>query len=123
MLKEGLTATQKMTVSDRDTAQYHGSGKLNVYATPSMIAFMENTAMAVIDNDLDTGTDTVGIHIDVKHIKATKQGGEVTCTATLVKVDGKKLSFEIEASDQDGVIGKANHTRYIIVPDVFMDRI
>ncbi|PKQ64460.1 dihydrolipoamide acyltransferase [Labilibaculum filiforme] len=122
-LKEGLTVTQTMTVTDKDTAIHYGSGKLKVYATPAMVAFMENTAIACIDNDLEKGMDTVGIQIDTKHSKANKVGQKVSCTAKLVKVDGKKLSFEIEASDEEGVIGSATHMRYIIDPVKFMGRL
>ncbi|PXY03041.1 dihydrolipoamide acyltransferase [Marinifilum breve] len=122
-LKEGLTATQEMIVGEQNTAKYHGSGKLDVYATPAMVAFMEGTAVACIDADLEEGMDSVGIQIDTKHIKASKLGAKITCTAKLVKVDGKKLSFEIEASDEDGQIGSAFHVRYIIDPVKFMSRL
>ena len=122
-LKEGLSITQEMVVSEKDSAKYHKSGKLDVFATPAMVAFMENTAVACIDTELEDGMDTVGIQIDTKHIKATKLGEKVTCTANLVKVDGKKLSFEIEASDKDGQIGSAFHIRYIIDPVKFMSRL
>jgi fluoroacetyl-CoA thioesterase len=123
VLTEGLTITQTMTVCDKDTAIFHGSGKLKVYATPAMVAFMENTAVACIDPEMEKGTDSVGIQIDTKHSKATKVGAVVTCTAKLVKVDGKKLSFEIEASDEGGNIGNAFHVRYIIDPVKFMSRL
>jgi predicted thioesterase len=122
-LKEGLTASQTMTVSDKDTAIYHGSGKLKVYATPAMVAFMENTAIACIDGNLEKGMDSVGIQIDTKHSKATKVGQKVSCTAKVTKVDGKKVSFELEASDEDGVIGSAKHMRYLIDPVKFMSRL
>jgi fluoroacetyl-CoA thioesterase len=122
-LTEGLIITQTMTVCDKDTAIQHGSGKLEVFATPAMVAFMENTAVACIDPEMEKGTDSVGIQIDTKHNKATKIGAVVTCTAKLVKVDGKKLSFEIEASDEGGNIGNAFHVRYIIDPVKFMSRL
>ncbi|WP_372752390.1 thioesterase family protein [Labilibaculum sp.] len=122
-LKEGLTATQTMTVTDQDTAIHHGSGKLKVYATPAMVAFMENTAIACMEADLEKGMDSVGIQIDTKHSKATKVGEKVSCTAKISKVDGKKISFEIEASDEDGVIGSAKHMRYLIDPVKFMSRL
>jgi predicted thioesterase len=122
-LKEGLVFTQEIEVTEKDTAKSHGSGKLDVFATPAMIALMENTAVKCIDADLKEGFDTVGIEINAKHIKATKVGGKVSCTAKLVTVDGKKLAFEIEAKDQDGPIGTASHKRYIIEPEKFMSRI
>ncbi len=123
MLKEKLTITQQMSVEEKDTAQTHGSGNLPVYATPAMIAFMENTACACIQPYLDNDLDTVGIQIDVKHIKATKLGGTVTCKAVLTEIDNKKLTFEIEASDEQGVIGTALHKRYIIHPEKFMSKL
>ncbi|MGQ1909252.1 thioesterase family protein [Marinifilum sp. RC60d5] len=122
-LVEGLSISQTMTVTNKDTAKYHGSGKLEVFATPAMVAFMESTAVACIDNDMAKGTDSVGIQIDTKHIKATKLNAKVSCTAKLVKIDGKKLTFEIEASDEGGKIGSAHHVRYIIDPIKFMSRL
>ncbi|RXQ95727.1 dihydrolipoamide acyltransferase [Ancylomarina salipaludis] len=121
-LEEGLNFTQELIVEDTNTAIAHGSGKLPVFATPAMVAFMENTAVKCIENGLDKGLDTVGIQIDTKHIKATKVGKKVTCTATLTKVDGKKLTFQIEATDEDGPIGSSLHKRYIIDPIKFMER-
>ncbi|RUT80166.1 thioesterase family protein [Ancylomarina longa] len=122
-LKEGLSLTQKMVVTEKDTAIYHKSGKLEVFATPAMVAFMENTAVACIENDLEKSLDTVGIQIDTKHIKASKLGATITCTAKLVKAEAKKLSFEIVASDEEGVIGSAFHVRYVIDPVKFMSRL
>jgi len=121
-LDKGLSFTQEITVEEKDTAISHGSGKLPVFATPAMVAFMENTAVKCIENDLDKGLDSVGIQIDTKHIKATKVGKKVTCTASLIDVDGKKLSFQIEAADEDGPIGSSLHKRYIIDPVKFMER-
>jgi len=121
-LDKGLSFTQEITVEENNTAIAHGSGKLPVFATPAMVAFMENTAVKCIENDLDKGLDTVGIQINTKHIKATKVGKKVTCTAKLTEVDGKKLTFEIEAKDEDGPIGSSLHKRYIIDPIKFMER-
>lgn len=123
MLKVGTEKSQQMTVGDKDTAKYHGSGSLQVYATPAMVAFMENTACACIAEYLQEGEDTVGIQIDVKHIKATKLGGLVSCKAKLTEIDGKKLTFEIEAADEQGAIGTALHKRYVINPEKFMSRL
>ena len=104
-LEKGLSFSQEITVKENNTAIAHGSGSLPVFATPAMVAFMENTAVKCIANDLDKKLDTVGIQINTKHLKATKVGKKVTCTAKLTEVDGKKLTFEIEAADEDGPIG------------------
>ncbi len=121
-LEKGLSFTQELIVKENNTAISHGSGNLPVFATPAMVAFMENTAVKCIANNLDEKLDTVGIQIDTKHIKATKVGKKVICTAKLIEVDGKKLTFDIEASDEDGVIGSSLHKRYIIDPIKFMER-
>ncbi len=123
MLKEGLTKTQSITVSSEHSAKIHGSGHLDVYSTPAMIGLMENTACRCIDGALEEGLDTVGIQIDVKHVKATKMGAKVSCTAKLTEVDGKKLTFEIEAHDEEGLIGTSLHKRYIIDPEKFLARL
>ena len=121
-LEKGLSFTQEITVTENDTAIAHGSGSLPVFATPAMVAFMENTSVECIANDLDKKLDTVGIQINTKHLKATKVGKKVTCTAKLTEVDGKKLTFEIEAADEDGPIGSSLHKRYVIDPIKFMER-
>ncbi len=121
-LEKGLSFTQELIVTENNTAIAHGSGSLPVFATPAMVAFMENTAVKCIANDLDKKLDTVGIQINTKHIKATKVGKKVSCTAKLTEVDGKKLTFEIEATDEDGLIGSSLHKRYVIDPVKFMER-
>ncbi len=123
MLKEGLTRTQTLVVTSEHSAKNLGSGNLNVYATPAMVALMENTACLCIEDTLDDGLDSVGIEIKAKHIKATKIGAKVSCTAMLIEVDGKKLTFELEASDEEGLIGTALHRRYIIDPIKFLARL
>ena len=122
-LQGGLSITQSMVVSEKDTAKYHGSGNLDVFATPAMVAFMENTAVVCIENELDEGLDTVGIQIDTKHIKATGIGCKVSCKAQLVRIEGKGLFFEIEVWDEQDVIGNAYHVMYIIDPVKFMSRV
>ncbi len=123
MLKEGLTKTQTLIVANEHSAKIHGSGNLDVYSTPAMVGLMENTACKCIEEILEEGLDTVGMQIDVKHVKATKMGATVSCTAKLTEVDGKKLTFEIEASDEEGLIGTALHKRYIIDPVKFLARL
>ncbi len=122
-LQEGLVATQETTVGERNTAKYLGSGNMEVYATPALIAFMENTALVCVQDHLDAGTDTVGIQIDAKHTKATKLGEKLSCTAKLLHIDNKKLSFEITAESGGIPIGSAFHVRYIVDPVKFMSKL
>lgn len=122
-LKVGLTLTQTQVVGEQDTAKFHGSGSLPVFATPALVALMENTALATVSDFLEENEDTVGIQIATNHIKATKLGETVTCTATLTAIDKRKLTFEIEAKDKAGLIGKAVHSRFIIDPIKFMSKL
>ncbi|PVX51754.1 putative thioesterase [Balneicella halophila] len=122
-IKEGITLQQKRTVALDDTAIKYGSGLAEVYATPAMISFMENTAYRSIESFLPEGYSTVGISINVQHTKATLPGKKVDCQSIVTKVDGKKVFFKIEASDEEGKIGTADHVRYIVNSEEFVARL
>ena len=79
-----------------------------------MIALMEAAAVDCIERRLRPGEASLGVHLDASHSAPTPIGLEVTARAVLVAVDGRKLTFEIEASDAAGLIGKACHTRIIV---------
>lgn len=119
----GIENTLTKTVSDRDSAANHGSGLLPVFATPAMVAFMEQTAHCSVGNLLPEGYTTVGIEINVKHIKATPMGMVVRCHSVLSKVEGKRLYFDIQAYDEVAQIGEATHVRYIVESEKFMSKI
>jgi predicted thioesterase len=121
-LKEDLTFTVETIVDSNKTASFYGSGSLDVYATPAMIALMENAAMNCVQEELPEGFGTVGIEISVKHSKATPLGMKVRAEATLEKIDRKKLFFKVEAYDERGKIGEGSHVRYIINSEEFMNR-
>lgn len=123
MLEIQKSYTQEITVSEKDTALAHGSGHLEVFATPAMVALMENTAVCCLDGCLEPGTDTVGIAIHVQHTRATAVGEKVTCKATVTEIDGRRIHFEIEAMDEKGPIGHAQHDRFIIYPEKFMSKL
>ena len=123
MINIGDTLTQERTTTPADSAVAMTSGGMNVYSTPSMIAFMENTAFRLAQSKLESGETTVGIHLSIDHVKATKIGAKVTCTARLTGIDGKKLVFEIEASDEAGLIGKGTHHRFIVNEAKFMSKL
>lgn len=123
MTENGKSYTQQMTVGLKDTAKACGSGHLEVLATPALVALMENTAVKCLEGTLEAGTDTVGIEIRVRHTRATKTGGRVSCTATVTEVDGRLIRFAIEASDEKGSIGEAVHDRFVIFPEKFMSKL
>ena len=119
-MQVGITNTSTIKVTEKDTAKSHGSGTLDVFATPAMIALMENTAMTSAAPYLAEGEATVGTEINVKHLSATPIGCEVTCRSELVETDGRKLTFKVTASDNKGVIGEGTHTRFIIKTEKFL---
>lgn len=123
MITKGITFSQEMTVEQKDTAAVYGSGKLDVFATPAMVGLMENTAMRCLDGLLEKGDDTVGIEINVKHLKATLVGKKVWCTATITEVDGRRIVYAIEAKDETGIIGTAVHDRFIVNVEKFLSKL
>ena len=122
-LKTGITYTAKQKVEYKDTATQYGSGLVEVFATPAMIALMENAALNTVLPYLGDDHNTVGYEVNVRHLKPTPVGMQVECTATLIEVNGKKLVFRLEASDEEGKIGEGTHTRYIINSKKFMEKL
>ncbi len=123
ILVPGIRLTNSKTVTERDTAAVYGSGLHDVFSTPAMIAFMEQTAMRAVEACLNEGEGTVGTEINVKHVRATAVGKDVTCTATLQEVNGRRLLFHVEASDETGIIGEGHHERFIIDNEKFISKI
>ncbi len=119
-LKPGITGTGEVIVTQENTAAAMGSGALPVFATPAMVALMEKTAMESILDALEEGKGTVGTSISAKHLSATPVGMKVTCQSELVEVDKRRLVVKITASDACGVIGEAEHERFIIDNEKFL---
>lgn len=115
-----FTATEMVT--KENTASKYGSGLLDVFATPAMVALMEKAALNAVLPYLSQGFNTVGTEVCVKHTKATPMGWEVFSKAILKEIDGKKLIFEVVACDKEGEIGRGTHTRYIIDSKQFMEK-
>ena len=123
MLNSGLYFESVAIVSPANTATAMGSGDMDVFATPSMVALMENAAMLCVADKLPEGSATVGVEISTSHIKASKLGAAITASATLVEVDGRRLTFEVKAWDADGNIGKGKHVRYIVDREKFLSKL
>lgn len=121
-LEEGISATFEEKVTERNTAKSIGSGGVDVYATPMMIALMEKAAFELVDGFLPTGYTTVGTSLQINHIAATPLGIKVSASAVLTNIDGKKLTFSIEAFDEKEKIGEGTHERYIVNTERFIDK-
>lgn len=118
----GVKGRQELMVAFEDTAARYGSGLVEVYATPAMVALMEKTCLTSILSYLPEGYGTVGIKIDISHSKATPVGMKVTCESTLVEVDRRRLVFEVVARDEQAEIGRGRHERFIIDTKKFMEK-
>lgn len=122
-MQTGLKHTSTLVVEDKHLACNVGSGDMKVLGTPMMMALMENAAMMAVKSELDDGQSTVGGFISSSHLKPTGVGHTVTATAELVAVDGRKLTFKVSASDEDGVIGEGEHLRFIVDKEKFMGKV
>lgn len=118
----GIIGSQSIVVTQDQTAASLGSGELNVFGTPCMIALMENTALKSVQPHLEEGQGTVGTLLDVKHVAATPVGMEVRCESRLIEIDRRRLVFEVRAWDACGLIGEGLHERFIIDNQKFMAR-
>jgi len=120
-LEVGMTGRVDLVVEDKHSAANFGSGNVDVFATPMMVGLMENAAHATVDKHLPEGHATVGIQLEIRHLAATPIGMNVYAIAELVKQEGKKLTFKIEAFDDEEKIGSGTHERYIIQLDPFIE--
>ena len=119
----GKKYTSTMIVEEKHLACNVGSGDLPVFATPMMMALMENAAMLCVADELENGSSTVGGQISSSHIKPTGLGKTVTATAELISAEGRKLKFKVSASDEGGLIGAGEHLRFIIDKEKFMSKV
>lgn len=119
----GLTYTSTLVVSKDHVAAVMGSGDLHVFATPAMVALMENAAMLAVAEHLPEGSTTVGAMMNTSHVKPSPVDESIKATAVLTEVDGRKLTFEIKAEDSKGIIGEAVHVRYIVDRERFMQKL
>ncbi len=122
MLTVGISNEITKTVTKETTAAALGSGLLEVYATPAMVALMEETCMRSVQAELEEGCGTVGTGLTIHHISATPVGMKVRCASKLVEVDGRKLVFDVQAFDEAGLIGQGTHERFIIENEKFFQK-
>jgi predicted thioesterase len=113
-LTAGLTGTAQIRVAEEHTAPRVGSGKVRVLATPVMINVIEAAALAAIEHLLAPGYQSLGTRLDVRHIAATPVGMKVTASATVTHVDGRTVTFRVEARDEKDLIGEGTHERVVV---------
>ena len=118
----GMKGLAESFVDREDTAKEVGSGDLLVYATPCMVALMEGAACEAIAEALSDSQTTVGTGLNIEHIAATPVGLEVRAEATVIAVEGKVITFEVNAYDEAGQIGKGTHKRVIVNAQKFLEK-
>lgn len=119
-----LSASAGTTVNSSKTAKAVKSGSLDVFATPMMLALMEEATCLACAPILEDGETTVGTNISVSHNKASGIGAQITATAVLENADGRRLTFSVSAKDSnDDIIGKGTIERFVVLEDKFMKKV
>lgn len=122
-IEAGQKRIQEFIVGDEHTASHLGSGSVQVLATPIMIAFIENTALKLLDQSLEEGYSSVGTRVDIRHLAPSPLGSQVRVEVVVDRVDGKKVSLLAEVWDGNTLVGSGTHERYVIEVSRFMERI
>ena len=121
-MEPGIKATKERVVTDELTAKAFGSGELEVFATPAVIALAEETAWSSVAGELEPGQGTVGTRIELSHIAATPVGMKVRCETELTAVDRRKLTFVIAVFDEKEKIAEGIHERFIVDNKAFQEK-
>jgi fluoroacetyl-CoA thioesterase len=116
MLAIGLVGESATTVDVAKLASTVGSGGLEVFSTPALIALMENAARAAVEPLLPSDQTTVGVRVDIRHLAPSPPGEPVRARAELIEVDGRRLVFQVEAFDSRDQIGAGTHERMVVDP-------
>ena len=119
MLEVGIKGQRETIVTKENTAAGIGSGSLEVFSTPMMILLMEESCFMSVNDILEEGFTTVGTCVNVKQLSATPLGMKVVIKSELIKVDGRALTFKVEAYDEKGLIGEGIHERFIVNNEKF----
>ena len=123
VIRTGARGSTTLLVSEAHTAPSIGSGKVRVLATPVMINLIEAAALAAIEHLLPPGYQSLGTHLDVRHIAATPVGMRVRATAEVTHVEGRSISFRVEAHDEKELIGDGRHARVVVNVAKFDERV
>jgi predicted thioesterase len=121
-IKVGTKGTFKVSVNESNTAKTMQSGSLDVFATPAMVAIMEKASTLALEPYLEEGSTTVGTALDISHVSATPVGMDVSATAEVVSVNGREITFKVQAFDECGLIGEGTHKRFIVFAEKFQNK-
>lgn len=122
-LVSGIKGSAETVVVFENTAAAVGSGAMEVFSTPSMIALMEKSALDCVQPYLEPGQGTVGVHLDVSHLAATPLGVTVRAECELISVEKRMLTFSVKAFGGDKLIGEGTHKRCVIINERFMEKL
>ncbi len=123
MLEKGMTLSMEHVVKENETAAKVASGALEVFSTPLMIGFMENVAFSLAEKELNEGETTVGVSVNIKHLRANLVGDKLKCTAVLENIEGKRLDFDVKVCFGDIVVGEGKHSRFIVNTEKFLSKL
>ncbi len=123
MTAQQKTGVAQTTVGPSLTAQAMGSGDLAVFATPALVALLEQAATVCIADQLPEGYTTVGTRIETSHVKASALGATITAKATLLETNGKSFTFQVEAYEDGQLVGSGSHTRVMVNAERFMGKL
>ena len=119
---KGLRHSETLVVEHKDTAAVYGSGALEVFATPAMIALMEKTCLESVADKVGEGNTTVGIAVNIKHMKASPVGVAIRCEAEIVEVDRRRLVFAVRCLEGETLVGEGIHERFVVDSQKFMSK-
>ena len=120
---KGLRHYEELVVEHKDTAAVYGSGALEVFATPAMIALMEKTCLMGVCDKIGEGNTTVGIAVNIKHLKASPVGATIRCEAELIEVDRRRLVFKVQCFEDENLTGEGIHERFVVESAKFMAKL
>lgn len=119
-LTPGVSASLTWVVAERHCTR---RGEHDILSTPNLVHLIEDAAIEALAPFLAGGEGSVGSKVDIAHVAPTLKGGEVTATATVTEVDGRRVAFAVVAEDANGKVGEGTHERFIINLDKFDARL
>jgi fluoroacetyl-CoA thioesterase len=121
-MSAGLKGEARLVVGHADTARALGSGEVEVLGTPRLVALLEEATIDAVKGYLDSGSTTVGMRVQVDHLQPTPVGAEVFAEAYLDKIEGRRITFTVTASDSGGLVAAGKVTRVVVDVNRFMSK-